>query len=428
MSMLNEVMIYGVLILLYVLLMYKAGKGYPILYLFGFVYYTQYIFSTYLIYNNYEQLSEKMPLEQGEYFAYAIPALCCLFLGVFLFNKDRYRIEEYLKRVDREEAGRLGYFLLVISYGFDALPYLGINALDSVVSFTTYLKYVATFCFVFSNNKFNYILVALIYLQLAILVLASGVFISFFIWSTFFFFFLSLRLQLPFLVRICFILVAIPVLILVQSVKHDYRKQTWKGDREAGLELFSELVQKNQQQDDGPFEESEGVVRTVGRLSQGWHLSLTLDHVPRWEPFANGAELTDDVVASIVPRVLFSDKKKVNSQEKFERYTGHKLRGSTSMSIGVLGDFFINFGRTGSFIMLFVFGAVIAWAMRVFVRRYVITDPINIIWIPFILSYLIRANNDFYIFFNGMVKGFVIFLIVNYVRYHYLGAKRRMKA
>ena len=68
------------------------------------------------------------------------------------------------------------------------------------------------------------------------------------------------------------------------------------------------------------------------------------------------------------------------------------------------------------FIGLFIFGAIMAKLLQFFIRRYVLPDPINVIWIPFILNYLIRANNDFYIFFNGMIKGFIIFLIVNYLR------------
>ena len=93
------------------------------------------------------------------------------------------------------------------------------------------------------------------------------------------------------------------------------------------------------------------------------------------------------------------------------------------MSIGILGDFYINFGWWGSVFMLFVFGAVIAKLLHFFIKYYVFNDPINIIWVPFLLSYLIRANNDFYIFFNCLLKGFLIFLVVNFIRHRILGIK-----
>jgi hypothetical protein len=421
----NDALVYGGFIGLYLLLMYKAGKCYPILYLFAFTYFVQYVFSTYLIYNEYNVLEKQMPVSPSLLFGYAIPALIALFSGVFIFNKDFTDFKHLFQKINPQETSRLGYLLLFISYFFDALNFAGISYFDSVLSFTTYLKYVAAFCFLFSRNKFHYLLIFVIYIQLGVSAVASGVFITFFVWSTFLFFFISLQLNLHMVLRVSFIAMAVPILVLIQSVKHEYRKETWKGNREGGVALFSELVEKHQKENkDEPFEQSKGLVSTLGRLTQGWHLGMTLRHVPKREPFAGGSELGSDIVASILPRVLFSDKKMVNSQEKFERYTGHRLHGTTSMSIGVLGDFYINFGRTGSFFMLFVFGAFLAKMYNFFLRKYVLPDPINIIWLPFILSYLIRANNDFYIFFNGMVKGFIIFLVINYIRYHFLGARR----
>jgi len=207
-------------------------------------------------------------------------------------------------------------------------------------------------------------------------------------------------------------------------VKYEYRKKVWKDESKGGVGLLSDLAEKQQKAEDEVFAKSTGVTSTVGRLTQGWHLGMTLRQVPRKVPFAQGREIWNDVVSSILPRAFFEDKKTVNSKDKFNKYTGHKLRGATSMSIGILGDFYINFGWWGSIIGLFIFGALIAKLLHLFLIRYVLPDPVNIVWIPFLLSYLIRANNDFYIFFNCLVKGYIIFLTVNFIRYHLLGASK----
>jgi len=418
-----EVLVFGITIFLYLMLMWKAGKTFPILYLFLFVYFVQYIFSTYLIYNEYKVLSIQMPIKQSQYFAYVVPALLCLAAGVFLFSKN-IDLKQYMKRIEASQAARLGYLLLFISVFFDAVKMVGIDSFDSVISFTNYLKYLAAFCFLFTRSAVNYILIALIYAQLGVIVLRSGVFISFFIWATFLFFFITLKYSIPFVFRSLFFIAFIPILVVIQGVKREYRQQVWNEESEGGIGLLSDLAAEQNTNQDEPLSESTGVIRTVGRLSQGWHLGLTLKHVPLKQPIANGEEILIDVMSSIAPRIIFSEKRSVNSKDKFNKYTGHKLVGNTSMSIGVLGDFYINFGRVGSFIMLFVFGALIAKLLHFFVVRYVLPDPINIIWIPFLLSYLIRANNDFYIFFNCLVKGFLIFLAVNYIRYHVLGARK----
>jgi len=418
-----EALLFGTAFGLYLLLMWKAGKTFPILYLFIFIYFIQYIFSTYLVYNEYKILSYQMPIRQEAYFSYSILACAALFAGTLLFNKD-INLRVLMKKIHPQEASHLGYLLLFISLFFDLLPYVGIDIFSSITSFTTYLKYLAAFCFLFTRSAIGYLIIALIYAQLGIIVLRSGVFVSFFIWAMFFFFFVSLKYSISYLFRSLVLLAFIPILVVIQGVKHEYREKVWKDESKGGVGLLSDLAQKQQKEEDDPIAESTGVTRTVGRLSQGWHLGMTLKQVPKKEPIAQGMEMWNDVVASILPRAFFEDKKSVNSKDKFIKYTGHRLRGSTSMSIGILGDFYINFGWWGSIIALFIFGALIARLVYIFIKRYVLADPINIIWVPFILSYLIRANNDFYIFFNCLVKGYVIFLAVNFIRYYMPGARK----
>ncbi len=419
----NSINIIFALAFLYILLIWKSGKIYPILYLFLFTFFLQYIFSTYFVYNEYKELRVQMPIKQDVLFAYAVPALSALFLGVFIFNKD-IDVRELLKKIDQKKAVRLGYLLLIVSYTLDATKFLGVSALASLLSFTSYLKYLGVFCFLFSNSVRLYLLSALVYLQLMVIVLRTSVFIDFITWGTFLVFFISLKFQLSFFIRSLLFLGAIPIIILIQSVKDEYRKTTWATQSEGSVELFSELAQKKGKENlEGPFEKSEGVVRTIARLSQGWHLGLVLRKVPKREPFANGDEMISDIISSILPRFLFPQKKVVHTKEKFLKYTGHKLNRNTAMTIGILGDFYINFGRTGSFIMLFFFGAFIAVMVRYFLTKFVLSDPINIIWLPYFLSYIIRADNDFYIFFNSAIKGFIIFLIINYVRYQYFETK-----
>ena len=403
------------MIFFYLLLMWKAGKTYPVLYLFFFTFFLQYIFSTHIIYSEFAQLRKEMPIGQDQLFEYAIPALLALFAGVFFFNKD-LNVADLFKLVDSRRAVRLGYLLLLISYSLDFLRDAGVGWISSITSFTTYIKYAAVFCFLFQTSWRHYLVIVFVYLQLAVTVLRGGVFIDFLVWSTFLFFFVCLKFRIPFWLRLGFIFIAAPVLILIQNTKSDYRQETWKKNKEGGISLFSEIAGKKSERDeDLPFSKSEGVMRTVARLNQGWHLGLTLRQVPRKQAFANGAEMASDVVSAVIPRLVFPEKKSVHTNEKFRKYTGHKLPKNTSMTIGILGDFYVNFGRWSSLIALFIFGAVIARLLYFFQVRYVLPDPVNIIWVPFLLNFLIRADNDFYIMFNCILKGFVIFLFVRFL-------------
>jgi hypothetical protein len=410
--MLNLFTVISLSLILYLLLIWKAGNVFPILYLFLFVYFVQYVFSVYLIYNEYPALEKQMPIPQEVYFNYTLTAVTCLFAGVFLFNRD-VQIAHLLKKVDPVDAERLGHILLVISFFFDFVLGLGFSSLASIVSFTNYLKYAGALCYFFSPSLRNYGLIAFVYVWLVRDALV-GIFIDFFIWSTFFFFIVSLRFQFSMKVRVFFIIVALPIVILIQTIKHEYRRQVWSGKKEASVGLITDIAEKRQE--NAPLLQTYGVISTVGRLNQGWHLGKTLKWVPSKQPIMNGKDMWEDIVGSILPRIFFVDKKIIGSKDKFKKFTGHQLTKSTSMTIGVLGDFYVNFGRTGSFIGLFIFGAVMARLIYFFIKKHVIPNPINIIWIPFLFSYLVRANNDFYVVINSFVKGYLVFLFVSYVK------------
>jgi hypothetical protein len=410
------ILIFLVFFLLYFLFIGKAGKIYPILYLFVFTYFIQYVFSVYLIYNEYPVLRKQMTISQEQLFDYLVPALLCLFAGVFLFNKD-FKVVDLMKNIDRKRATKLGHILLFISFSFDFLSLIGLPQIGSIVSFTHCLKYAGAMCYLFSPSPLNYFLLALSYLGLISDVLANSIFIDFFIWGTFLFFMICLVHKFSVGMRLSFIIYAVPLVVLIQSVKFEYRNATWSGKKESGVGLITEIAGKKQNEmGDDPFAKSEGVIRTVGRLNQGWHLGMVLKQVPKRQDFSYGSDMWGDIVGSILPRIFFPNKKTIGSQDKFFTYTGHKLTKGTSMTIGLLGDFYINFGKEGAFVGLFIFGAVISRFLYFFIKKHVVNDPLNIIWIPFLFNYLVRANNDFYVVFNNLVKGYLIFLAVSYLQ------------
>jgi hypothetical protein len=356
-----------------------------------------------------------MPLNQLQLFEYIIPALLFLFAGIFFFNRD-VDIYKYLKRISAPQANRLGHLLLFISFFFEILSALGLPGISSLLSFTYYLRYVGAMCYLFSPSALNYTLMALVYLSLTWDALRGGVFIDFLMWLTYLFLFAVHTHNVSFKLRSTFVLLAVPLLVLIQSVKEEYRKATWTGKRESSVELFTDLAEKNQAKERDPFQNSDAVISTVGRLNQGWHLGMVLKRVPKNVAFSNGEDFLSDLQGILLPRIFFPQKKTIGSQDKFEKFTGHKLRGNTSMTIGVLGDFYVNFGRWGSFMGLFIFGATMTLVFRGFIKRYVISDPINIVWIPYLFSYFVRAGNDFYMVTNTMFKGFLIFLFINFLR------------
>jgi hypothetical protein len=419
-------LVIATLLVLMVVLIYKSGKTYPILILFAITYFIQYIVAPYFFYFHYPVGLKAMAVNSTTYFSYAIPALIFLFAGVYLFSTRRPQYIDF-KSIDPVQASRYGWFLVILSFFFDVVAFLQIPFLLPLVSFTIYLKYVGCFCLVFTRSKVAILAIIIIYARLMVSVLAMGVFVDFFIWSAYLFLFVVLSYKFSFIVRLNTFLLIIPVITTVQGVKKEYRDVVWTEKESGSLELLLELSQTQRAETDPEesYFQSSSFLRTIGRLNQGWHLSMTLNHVPRYQPTVNGSELFTDITASLVPRFLAAGKKKVNDKEKFEKYTGHHIYGNTAMSIGVLGDFYINFGYWGSFIALFFLGVFVALVLKYFMRRYVYVNPLYLVWIPFLFSYLIRANNEFYIFFNNLVKGLILFLLLDYIFRRFLTNTRK---
>jgi hypothetical protein len=350
-----------------------------------------------------------MEINQEIYFGYALPAIFALFSGLVIFNK-KFDFTSLVEKINPQTAFRLGIVSIVVSFTFDFVPVNGLS------SFTEYLKYTGALFLLFSNYRFKYIFIFFIYLILIMTVLESTIFLNLFIWATYLFFMISIKWKFSIFTRSIFIVIAIPVLVLVQSVKREYRMMAWKGREKAGVELFSELAREKQKSSRGvSFWESQGVVRTVGRLTQGWHLGLVLRWVPLKTPYDNGKELVSDIGSSLLPRLLFPNKKAVGGKEKFKKFTGHTLWNGTSMTIGVIGDFYANFGWIGSLVGLFLLGTLISMFLNYFNKSFIEPNPIDIVWLPFIFNYLMRANNDFYMVFNGFLKGIIIMFFIKYL-------------
>jgi hypothetical protein len=112
---------------------------------------------------------------------------------------------------------------------------------------------------------------------------------------------------------------------------------------------------------------SEGMERLVARHAYIDFLSLTLDNVPRNVAHEDG-QLTFAVIAHLaMPRFLFPSKPILPSDtEIMAKYTGLPMTWNehTSISIGNLGELYIDFGLIGGLAAAGVIGGIVGFAYR----------------------------------------------------------------
>lgn len=98
------------------------------------------------------------------------------------------------------------------------------------------------------------------------------------------------------------------------------------------------------------------------RLNQNVLVGAAVDHLSAGKvDFAQGKTLTDSFIA-LIPRIIWKDKPYVaGGSDAASEYTGILFSEHTSVGLGAVMEFYINFGRLGIIIGFFALGAFIAF-------------------------------------------------------------------
>lgn len=107
------------------------------------------------------------------------------------------------------------------------------------------------------------------------------------------------------------------------------------------------------------FQDPEPYVEAlVERISYITFFSRVLEHVPAREPYADGELLRMAFLNAFVPRFLSPDKPVLPSDSYYtRRFAGIQVADSgTSISIGYMAEFYADWGVTGMFISVFIYG------------------------------------------------------------------------
>ena len=202
--------------------------------------------------------------------------------------------------------------------------------------------------------------------------------------------------------RIVFIACGFICVLALQASKQTYRGELHLG-RNSGLSTFYDaLVQGGRTLTD---ESSMRFfqVNAHMRLNQGRILSHVIEKCDREGIRENGKRLGTNILASVVPRIIWKDKPMAGGDVNIQKYTSVNLNSNTNMNISPLGDFYIDFGPFWAIIFSGVFGFLIRSLMRSLMQLYE-NDDRWLPFIPFLLSGVLVIETDFLSVLNFTVK------------------------
>lgn len=162
--------------------------------------------------------------------------------------------------------------------------------------------------------------------------------------------------------------------IVWTAIKFEYRDYVSDGKGQVVTVSYEERLTKIRDlvsQLDGStlVEASDTMAR---RLAYVDFFSVVLDTVPATLPHEHGALWWDAITRPFMPRLFFPEKTEIHDSERTNYYTGLEMAGTeqhTSISIGYMGESYIDFGSIGMMVMIlalgFLLGRYYRWMLRV---------------------------------------------------------------
>ncbi len=402
--------------------LFALGRIIPVKELTGLLMVVQLLLMPYLDYYTLRPMGvTSMAVNEETYFNFAFPAVIAFYLGIYIpmkkKNIDFTNLLNFPKE-DKKKYGRIGICLILIGYLFTILGRLiTLPGFEFFLTVLRFFSFVGLFYFMFSGSKYTILVILAVIIPSTISTIKSTVFIDLIVLLFFLYAFVAIKLRIKPIISFLLIVGISFILIILQSVKMQYRSESWSDRNVAmekqGVSRFTDLFASKLT---GLSSETYLLMQLniINRMNQGWIVSRVIKKFP-----ANSIEggknfFYNELLGIFLPRFIFPDKPVVGDNAKFRYLTGLPLVKTVAMNVGILGDGYGNFNYRGGILFCFLFGLLINIAINYF-YRLVFKTPSLIFWMPLLFFYLMRAGNEFYIIANWTVKVAIIVATYFYI-------------
>jgi len=349
-----------------------------------------------------------MAVDLEEYMGYVVPASLTFAIGLYLpLRKKTHTETKYLSDIKLFVFKNKNIDLILISIGI--ISELIIEIVPSSIRFVLFLisglRFIGLYFLFISERKNKYIYVYIILGWLFITALRESIFHDLLLWLGFFLVIVAFITKPSIKRKIIFLIAGLFFVVVIQTVKHSYREALSEGTGK-GVGLFSELVQEKVLGSDYVTSESN-LSAMVTRINQGWIIARIMSWTPSREPFAGGETIIEAIKASFMPRFLFPDKVEAGGRTYFTRFTGKDISDNTSMGLGLIGEAYANYGVSGGAFFMLAIGLFYNFFL-VRIYKIAIKHPAIIFFIPLLFLQVIKAETDFSVILNHLLKATVI--------------------
>lgn len=374
----------------------------------------------YEVFNEYDVLAKLwvtfMPTPAPEYFSYSLPATLLFALGLKMpLMGGVWKMPHYNARLKNHLANKsyIGIYLIATGIVATFLTRITPEALRNIVQNFAMLTYVGMFYVLYSPFKHKTKVVLFCMGLTLSQSISSGMYGQLVFMTVISTLILLAGKKIKWRTKTLVLGGGVFLIFLIQSIKFEYRASTWSGlERSADPSLFGQLIWQRLTNPSEIFQ-PERIFNMAVRANQGNIVSKVMNYVPKFEPFAQGRTILNAVTASLAPRFLWPDKPRAGGADMVCRYVGDcesVLRG-ISYNVGPIGEAYINFGKIGGCVFMFVYGLLFNFLFKkaLLIAR---NTPTLILWFPLLFISFFTMENDVLSFLNSFVKSaFFVFVM-----------------
>ncbi len=364
---------------------------------------------------NYDALVIALRYDMGVsadvYYSFMLPAVIAFILGVKLPDLfQRSASLKYTKAVAESKKyltgkGNIGILLIIIGFVSGVMQIFIPGELKYVAYLFSKLIYVGVLYIYSSDIKNRTIYLAGAGVAILTQSLAQGMFgeLVYTLLLAVMLLLLGKKIGAP--LKFGIAAVGFVFIMLLQSVKGDYRSIAWNGDgSQNNTEAFFSLILDRINSPERFFNWTL-LFPTVNRFNQGMIVGKILDHVPNRAPFADGETIFTALAASFVPRIMWPDKPMSGGHANMERFTGFIIQGY-SMNVSPMGEAYGNYGVEGGVIFMFFYGLFFS-VVLVLLLIQVKKRPTLVLWFPVLFLNSIQMETDILMCVNSLIKNLI---------------------
>lgn len=369
-----------------------------------------------------------MVVPEETYFSFVFPALSGFVFFVLLpiqkrgysdegfhLNRNIEAIKDYVKKNPNIGLKLVAFGLLstVVS------PFVP----ESLKFFFTLIYFVsyAGILMIYYNREYKYRKIILILFSLTVAIKAlGGMFTEVAYMGITILSFIFYGNKTSFFRKISISVIGIAFLILLQSVKGQFRLLVWgEGYQGNKAALFSKLMYESAMDFDKLFDVDKFLF-IYSRFNQGLNISRSMSWIPRNQDYDHGQRLFGTMVSSLVPRVIWPDKPMAGGRENMKYYTGWTIKG-WSTNVGPIGEAYGSFGDGWGIFFMVCLGVFVRWVyLKIF--QLSLKRILLILWLP-VLFYQVASfmETDTLTLLNALLKGALFLFILDKIAPEWFG-------